>query len=73
MEIIILLAVIGAAGVIALAAFFIHRFLNPKIKEEKTKEDEQVALQQELDRVLEPIDDEEVAEKIATYKEEDDK
>lgn len=70
-QLIALVAVIGAAGAIALVTFLIHRFLNPKMKEDKTKEDEEIALQQEIDRVLQPIDDDEVAGQVANYKEED--
>ena len=68
--IITFVAVIVGAGVIALVAFLIYRFLNPKIKQDKQL-DEKEALEEELNRVLEPIDDDEVAKEIAEYVEDD--
>lgn len=69
--IIILGAIVGAVGVIALISFLIYRFLNLRLKSEK-EVDEQQAVQQELNRVLEPIEDKEVADAIANYEEKDD-
>ena len=63
-------AVIVGAGVIALVSFLIYRFLNPKFKQDKQL-DEKEALEEELNRVLEPIDDDEVAKEIAEYVEDD--
>ncbi len=68
--IITFVAVIVGAGVIALVSFLIYRFLNPKFKQDKQL-DEKEALEEELNRVLEPIDDDEVAKEIAEYVEDD--
>ena len=68
--IITFVAVIVGAGVIALVAFLIYRFLNPKFKQDKQL-DEKEALEEELNRVLEPIDDDEGAKEIAEYVEDD--
>ena len=67
--IIILLAVLGSAIVIALISFVIYRYTHPKLKEEKP--DEKEILQEEMDRILKPIEDDEVAKKVEEYKEED--
>ena len=67
---IVLGAIVGVMGVIALVAYLIHRFSHPKLKEEKP--DPELLMKEEMDRVLQPIDDEEVARSISEYKEEDD-
>lgn len=67
--IIILLAVLGSAIVIALIAYVIYRYTHPKLKEEKP--DEKEILQEEMDRLLKPIEDDDVAKKVEEYKEED--
>ena len=69
---IILLVVVGTVGAIAGVSYLIYRFLNPKLKSEKETPDEEAATQQELDRVLEPIEDDAVAEQVANYEENDD-
>ncbi|MCF0108256.1 MAG: hypothetical protein HUJ59_04590 [Bacilli bacterium] len=69
-SIIVLAAVLVAAGVIALAAWLIYRALHPKLKqEEKTDKD---YAQEELNRILQPVEDEETAKQISEYKEKDD-
>ena len=69
---IILAVVVGTVGAIALVSYLLYRFLNPKLKSDKETLDENVATQQELDRVLEPIEDDTVAQQVADYEESDD-
>jgi flagellar biosynthesis/type III secretory pathway M-ring protein FliF/YscJ len=68
-SIIILIAVIAAAGLIALVAFIIYRVLRPRLKEEKPS-DEQI-LQDEMNRVLQDVEDPETAKQISDYKEDE--
>ncbi|OQC11261.1 MAG: hypothetical protein BWX74_00235 [Tenericutes bacterium ADurb.Bin087] len=55
----ILLFLILFFGLIALITFLLRRFI-PGLKEKGGRVNEQVAVQQELERVLEPITDEKV-------------
>ena len=66
---IVLFIVLGAAAVIALVAFIIYRTIRPKLKEEKPSEAE--ILQDEMKRVLQDVEDEEVAKQISDYKEDE--
>ncbi|MBP3732978.1 MAG: hypothetical protein J6I84_07020 [Bacilli bacterium] len=68
-SIIILIAVIAAAGLIALVAFIIYRVLRPRLKEEKPS-DEQI-LQDEMNRVLQDVEDPETAKQISDYKQDE--
>lgn len=68
--VIILLIIIAVFGLIALIAFIIHRVLNPKLKEDKPTEDQFV--QEELDRILQPIEDEETAKAVNNYVDKED-
>lgn len=68
--IIVLLIILGLAGVIALAAFVVYRLLHPKLKKED-ETDENKILQEELDRVLQPVEDEELKKQIEDYNESD--
>ena len=68
-SVIILLVVIGVAGVVGLAAYVLYRVLRPRLKEEKPTEEE--ILQDEMKRVLQDDEDEEVAKQISDYKEDD--
>ncbi len=70
LPVVILLIIIAAFAAIALVAWVIHKFLRPKLKDEDTV-DEEKALQENLDRMLEPVDDKETADAIASYKDED--
>ncbi len=70
LPVVILLIIIAAFAAIALVAWVIHKFLRPKLKDEDTV-DEEKALQENLDRVLEPVDDKETAAAIASYNGED--
>jgi uncharacterized membrane protein len=69
----VFLIVIGAFGIIAIVAFIIYRLLRPNLKgdvqEKKTEED---YAKEELDRILQPVDDEKVSKEIQDYKQEND-
>lgn len=73
LPVVILLIVIATFGIIALVAYIIHRVLHPKLKDEQKKPDESEMVKENLQRILEDVDDEETAKKIAEYKEEDDR
>lgn len=66
----ILLIIIGVAALIAIIAFVIYRITHPKLKQEKPTEEE--VLKEEMDRILKPIEDEDVASKVNSYKSDDD-
>jgi len=67
--VIIFLIVLGVTAVVALVAFIIYRVIRPKLKEEKPTEEE--ILQDEMKRVLQDVEDEDVAQKISDYKEDE--
>ena len=67
--ILVFLIVFGVAAIIGLIAFIIYRTLRPQLKEDKPS-DEQI-LQDEMNRVLQDVEDEEVAKQINDYKEDD--
>lgn len=69
--IITLVAIIVAAALIAIIAFVIHRVMHPKLKAENEKPSDEQIMQEELDRVLQPVDDEETAREISEYKDEE--
>ncbi len=68
----IFLAVVGFFGVVAIVAFIIHLVLRPKIKEEKKENSEQENAREELNRILQPVEDDEVSQEIQEYKQNDD-
>ena len=68
-SVIILLVVIAVAGVVGLVAYVLYRIIRPRLKEEKPTEEE--ILQDEMNRVLQDVEDEEVAKQINDYKEDD--
>ena len=67
--VIVFLIVLGVTAVVALVAFIIYRTIRPRLKEEKPSEDE--ILQDEMKRVLQDVEDEEVAKQISDYKEDE--
>ncbi len=67
----ILLGIIGVTAVIALVSFIIYRYTHPRLKETDKPTDEQI-LNEEMDRLLSPIEDEEARKEIENYKEKDD-
>ena len=69
----IFLAVLGFFAVIAIVAFIIHKLLRPKLKDKESEEEkEKDYTQEELDRVLQPVEDEKVSKEIQEYKQNDD-
>lgn len=66
----IFLIVLGFFALVAIVAYIIHRILRPKLKDEE-KQDEKKNAQEELDRILQPVEDDKVSEEIQNYKEED--
>ena len=70
--IIILLIVVGAFALIAIVAFVIYRLLRPKLKQKEDKPTEADYAKEELDRVLQPVEDEKVSKEIQDYKQNDD-
>ena len=68
-NVLILIIIICVAGVVALVAFLLYRFLRLKLKEEKPSEEE--ILQDEMHRVLQDVEDAEVARQISEYKDDD--
>ncbi len=70
---VIFLIVIGVFALIAIIAFIIYRLLRPKLKDDsKEQKTEQDYAQEELDRILQPVEDEEVAKEIQDYRQNDD-
>lgn len=68
---VIFLIVIGAAFVIGLIAFLIYLYLKPKLKKDDKPTDEQI-VEEEMNRVLKPIEDDETAKAVEQYKDEED-
>ena len=67
----IFLIILGFFGAVAIIAFIIHIFLRPKLKDENKKTEEENA-KEELDRILQPVDDEQVSSEIQNFKQNDD-
>jgi hypothetical protein len=67
----ILLAVLGVTGAIALVTYIIYRYTHPRLKENEKPTEEEI-LHEEMDRVLQPIDDDSVRKEVEEYKEKDD-
>ncbi len=71
----IFLIVLGFFAVIAIVAFIIHKFLRPRLRENEPEDEEnkeEKYAKEELDRVLQPVEDEEVSKEIQEYKQNDD-
>ena len=71
--VVVLLIIIAAFGLIAGVAFLIYRMLHLKMKSDDAKPSEEQNVKENLDRVLEPIEDEALAEQVSEYKDEEDK
>ena len=67
----IFVIVIGVALAIGLIALLIYLYMRPKLKRDDKPTEEQIA-QEEMNRLLQPVEDEETAREIENYKEEDD-
>ena len=68
-SLIIFLVILGATAIVALLAFILYRVLRPRLKEDKPSEEE--ILEDEMKRVLQDVEDEEVAKQISDYKEDE--
>ena len=62
--------IIAIAAVIGIVAFSIYKILMPKLKEDKPTDEE--VLNEEMTRILTPVDDAETAKQISEYKNEED-
>ena len=67
---VIFLVVLGVAAVVGLVAYILYRVLRPRLKEEKPSEEELV--EEEMNRILKPIEDDETAKAVSEYKDEED-
>ena len=67
---IIFLIVLGVAAAIGLVAFLIYLYLKPKLKKDDKPSEEQI-IQEEINRYLKPIEDEETAKAVEEYKDEE--
>ena len=67
--VIIFVIILAVTAVVALVAFILYRLLRPRLKEDKPS-DEQI-LEDEMKRVLQDVEDEEVAKQISDYKEDE--
>lgn len=67
--VIVFLIVLGVTAIVALVAFIIYRTIRPRLKEEKPSEEE--ILQDEMKRVLQDVEDEDVAKQISDYKDDE--
>lgn len=69
----IFLIVLGVFAFIAIVAYIIHRILRFRLKEDEgnKEEDEKKFAQEELDRILQPVEDEKIAKQIEDYKEDE--
>ncbi len=70
----IFIIVIAFFAVIAIVAYIIHKIIHPKLKDDNKEHvnTEEENAREELDRILQPIEDEEIAKKVEEYKEDDD-
>ena len=66
----IFLIVLGFFALIAIVAYIIHRILRPRLKDEE-KNYEKKNAQEELDRILQPVEDDELSKQIQDYKEDE--
>ena len=66
----IFVIILAVAGAVAGIAFGIYRLMHPKLKEEPRDTSHDV--QESLDRILEPVEDEKTAQEISNYKEKED-
>ena len=67
---IIFLIVLGVVAFIAIVAFLIYLYLRPKLKKDDKPSEEQI-VNEEMNRILQPVEDEEVAKEINEYKDEE--
>ena len=65
----IFLIVLLVAAVVGIVAFVLYRILRPRLKEDKPSDEE--ILEDEMKRVLQDVEDEDVAKQISDYKEDE--
>ncbi len=63
--------IIGVIAVIALVAFIIYRLTHPKLKADDKPEEKQI-VEEELNRILKPIDDDDIAQQVNEYEDKKD-
>lgn len=68
--VIVFLIILGVVVAIALVAFLIYLYLKPKLKKDDKPSEEQI-VQEEMDRILKPIEDDETAKAVEEYKDEE--
>ena len=68
-QLIVFIVIIGATAIVALLAFILYRILRPRLKEDKPSEEE--ILEDEMKRVLQDVEDEDVAKQISDYKDDE--
>lgn len=66
---VILVVIIGIAAVIGGVSFLIYKFMGKKNPSPEIDEDK--IAEEELERILEPVNDEEVAKEIEKYEEDE--
>ena len=66
----IFLIVLGVAAFLAIVAFLIRLYIRPKLKIDDKPTEEQI-VEEEMNRILKPVDDEKTAEEIEDYKDEE--
>ena len=67
--VIIFVIVLAVTAVVALLAFVLYRVLRPRLKEDKPSEEE--ILEDEMKRVLQDVEDEDVAKQTSDYKDDE--
>ena len=67
--VIVFVIILAVTAVVALVAFILYRILRPRLKEDKPS-DEQI-LEDEMKRVLQDVEDEDVAKQISDYKDDE--
>ena len=68
-QIIVFIVIVAATAVVALIAFILYRILRPRLKEDKPSDEE--ILEDEMKRVLQDVEDEDVAKQISDYKDDE--
>ena len=62
--------IVGVVVVIGVTAFIIYRLTHPKLKQDNKPAEEEI-VNEELNRILKPIDDDELAQKVNEYEDKD--
>ncbi len=71
MEFLYALIIVVCIGAVAFLIYFLINKQNKKKNPPEVKKDEKEIIQEELDRVLEKVEDKDLADKISNYKEKD--